>query len=308
VSASLEERVLFTNRCRSLEESGLDTMCASLEGGAQLTAGFSDASYTPVRVAVRAMATRFEIVLGGESAARLRAAGEAALQEIVDCHRRFTRFAPDSLLSHIVRTAERRPVRLDRDSFEMFRDALTIQEATGGAFSISMTAEPAFALDPETCAIRLLRSGSTLDLGAIAKGHALELAARSLREAGVSCALLHGGTSSVIAIGAPPGSRGWGIALAHAPALGQLLLRDRALSVSSTDGATRISAHRRHHLEDARDGGISLPPRFAVVAGPCARGADAWATAIAILGERPASLGAQWSTWMSPADARSYPP
>jgi thiamine biosynthesis lipoprotein len=240
------------------------------------------------------MATRFEIVLGGESAARLRAAGEAALQEIVDCHRRFTRFAPDSLLSHIVRTADTRPVRLDRDSFEMFRDALTIQEATCGAFSISMTPEPAFALDPETCAIRLLRSGIALDL-----------AARSMREAGVSCALLHGGTSSVIAIGAPPGSSGWGIGLAHAPALGQLLLRDRALSVSSTDGSTRISVHGRHHLEDGRDAGMSLPPRFAVVAGPCARAADAWATAIAILGERPASLGAQWSTWIGPADARS---
>ena len=306
MSVSLEERAFFTRPCPSREESALGSMSVSLERRTQRTAGVTDASHAPVRVAVRAMATRFEIVLGGESAARLRAAGEAALQEIVDCHRRFTRFAPDSLLSHIVRMADRTPVRLDRDSFEMFRDALTIQEATGGAFSISMTAEPAFALDPETCAIRLLRSGIALDLGAIAKGHALELAARSLREAGVSCALLHGGTSSVIAIGAPPGSSGWGIGLAHAPALGQLLLRDRALSVSGTYGATGMPAHRRH-LEDGRDGGVSLPPRFAVVAGPCARGADAWATAIAILGERPASLGAQWSTWMSPADARSYP-
>jgi thiamine biosynthesis lipoprotein len=306
VSATLEEREFFAKPCLSLEDSTLESMCAPLERRTPLTAVLSAATHAPVRLAVRAMATRFEIVLGGESAARLRAAGEAALQEIVDCHRRFTRFAPDSLLSHIVRTADRRPVRLDRDSFEMFRDALTIQEATGGAFSISMTPEPAFALDPEACAIRLLRCGITLDLGAIAKGHALELAARSLREAGVSCALLHGGTSSVIAIGTPPGSSGWGIGLAHAPALGQLMLRDRALSVSSTYGATGMHAHRRH-LEDGRDGGVSLPPRFAVVAGPCARGADAWATAIAILGERPASLGAQWSTWMSPADARSYP-
>ena len=44
-----------------------------------------------------------------------------------------------------------------------------------------------------------------LDLGGVAKGHALDEAANVLQEHGVNCALIHGGTSSVVAIGNPPG-------------------------------------------------------------------------------------------------------
>ena len=54
-----------------------------------------------------------------------------------------------------------------------------------------------------------------IDLGAIGKGYALEEAGRLLREAGVSSALLHGGTSSVCAIGAPQGQPHWRTAIKH---------------------------------------------------------------------------------------------
>ena len=46
-----------------------------------------------------------------------------------------------------------------------------------------------------------------LDLGAIGKGYAVERAAEVLREAGVTSALMHGGTSTVQAIG-PAARRG----------------------------------------------------------------------------------------------------
>lgn len=66
------------------------------------------------------------------------------------------------------------------------------------------TTMPPFALDAARRTIRLLRPDVHLDLGGIAKGHALDLAADVLREAGVRAALLHGGTSAIVAIGAPP--------------------------------------------------------------------------------------------------------
>lgn len=264
----------------------------------------SGASVRPLRLAVNAMATRFEIVLHGGPESRLRAAGEAALQEIVDCHRRFTRFASDSLLAHIVRTAHASAVRLDQDTFDLFSDALDIQHSTGGAFSISLTAEPSFSLDREARSIRLHGANVRLDLGAIAKGHALDLAARVLRDAGVTTALLHGGTSSVLAVGAPEGSSGWTIAFAHDPALDPVLLRDAALSVSGPTGATTASAPR-HHLRDARDGVPVMTRRYVTVTGPSARGADAWATAIAILGQQPASMGGKWSVHVCDGDVRS---
>lgn len=256
-----------------------------------------------LRLAVNAMATRFEIVLHGDHEAHLRAAGEAALQEIVDGHRRFTRFTSDSLLAHIMRTAHASPVRLDQDTFDLFSDALDVQHLTGGAFSISLTALPAFSLDPGARSIRLHGGNVRLDLGAIAKGHALDLAARVLRDAGVTTALLHGGTSSVLAVGAPEGSSGWTIAFAHDPALDPVLLRDAALSVSGATGATTASAPR-YHIRDARDGRPVMTRRYVTVIGPSARGADAWATAVSILGKRPASMGEEWSVHVCGGDAR----
>ncbi len=261
-----------------------------------------------LRLAVNAMGTRFEIVLAGQPAVRLRAVGEAAIDEIVACHRRLTRFSEDSLLSHIVRTAHERPVRLDADTFALFEDACRIQLASRGAFNIAAAGgalPPALALDPAARTIRLTRSGTALDAGAIAKGHALDLAARVLRENGVECALLHGGTSSVIGMGAPPGMHGWKIALAapgmrgaHRPEV-TIELADRALSVSSTTGPVAWrDAAPCHHIRDGRNGRTITASRVVAVTGPTARGTDAWSTALAVLGERPASLGAEWCTWI----------
>lgn len=306
------------------------------------------APVVPVRLATAAMGTRFELVLGGESPERWRAAGEAALDEIEQCHRRLNRFASDSLIAHINRTAHSRPVRLDADTFTLFEDALDVQQSSGGAFDIAVgqamdawlggvsrapvdaphdranAAAPSFELDASARTIRLTRPGTRLDLGAIAKGHALELAARGLREHGVTCALLHGGTSSVVAIGAPPATPGWRIALGRTGrgagvwrerngwraggavehSVGGdratiVVLRDRALSVSSPSGRTMDSGGSvSGHILDARSGAPAPLARFVAVVGPCARQADAWSTAIGVLGARPASLGDEWLTWM----------
>ena len=114
-------------------------------------------------------------------------------------------------------------------------------------------------LDPRARSVRAARAGASLDLGGVAKGFALDLAARELREAGVDCALLHGGTSSVAALGAPPGESGWRVAIegAHAPEGAGLavLLRDASLSVSAAAGRTaRGAAGRRvgHVLDPAQ--------------------------------------------------------
>ena len=102
----------------------------------------------PLRLAVGAMGTRFELVLleGRDS---LRAAGEAAIDEIEMWHGRLTRFAADSLVSHINREAARGPVRLDRDTFELLHDAVRVWRESEVAFDI-------------TIAPAMTRSGMTL--------------------------------------------------------------------------------------------------------------------------------------------------
>jgi FAD:protein FMN transferase len=235
------------------------------------------------------MGTRFELVLPEDNQPEhLRAIGEAALAEIDDCHRRLSRFDPASLVSYIVRSAGGAGVPLDRDTFALFQDTVTVWRASEGAFDITVPhqAMSALILDPVAGTIRVARPEIALDLGGIAKGHALELAARILRDHGVATGFLHGGTSSAIGLGSPPGQTGWRVALAGG---GEVELHNSALSVSATwDG-------NPHPTRDPRTGVALAGPRRAVVTGPNARLADAWSTAVLVLGARPDGMGAEWT-------------
>lgn len=233
------------------------------------------------------MGTRFELVLPDDGSGDGRAAGEAALAEIADCHRRLSRFESSSLVSHILRTATTHPVPLDRDTFQLFQDALTVWQASSGGFDLTLgeRAMDAVELDPVGCTIRLRRPVASLDLGGIAKGHALDLAARLLREHGVRNAFLHGGTSSAIGLGAPPGGGSWRVALQGG---GEVALGDAALSVSA------VWEGNPHPTVDPRSGQVLTGNRRVAVTGPSARLADAWSTAILVLGTLPPELGPEW--------------
>src|SRR5690349_14001156 len=71
-------------------------------------------------------------------------------------------------------------------------------------------------LDAAQSAVRFARQGVMIDLGAIGKGYAIEQAVEILRDAGVASALLHGGTSTVYGLGAPPDEPAWNVAI-HDP-------------------------------------------------------------------------------------------
>ncbi len=232
------------------------------------------------------MGTRFEVVLPAADPEALRPAGEAALAEIEEWHRRLSRFAPDSFLEHIHRAAAEAPVVVDREMLALFADCVAVWEASGGAFDPALgSGMDAVALDPSGSTIHFTRPGVALDLGGIGKGHALDCAARVLREAGITSALVHGGTSSVIAIGAPPDQPAWKIALAGSGEPPRTVaLRDSALGASSNQG--------RRHVTDPRSGREVVGARLAVVTGPSARRCDAWSTAALVLGMRPEALPA----------------
>lgn len=256
------------------------------------------------------MGTRFELlVLAGRG--DLRAAGEAAIAEIERCHELLNRFAPDSLLSHINRTAARYPVRLDRETFALFETALDVWRASRGAFDITVaplmvrngfrdssvtaragnTASSGIELDPHAWTIRFDSSHIALDVGAIGKGHALDRAAAVLRDCGVESALLHGGTSSVVAIGAPANQEGWRVAIGASRRARVAVLRDQALSVSDPVG--QISHAGATHIVDPASGrGVQSDGPVGVVGPSCAI-TDAWSTALVVLRHRFALGGAE---------------
>src|SRR2546426_11487739 len=196
-----------------------------------------------VALARHAMATRFEIVLHGENEVSLRAAAEEALDEIERLDAQLSLYNPTSEISHINARASHGPLRVEPTLFRLLQHAQRLSRETEGAFDITVAplmrcwgfmrgagklpspAEVAEArskagmhlleLNENDFTVRAARAGVMLDLGSIGKGYALERATELLREAGVTSGLLHGGTSTVCAIGAPPDANAWNVAVPH---------------------------------------------------------------------------------------------
>ena len=133
-----------------------------------------------------------------------------------------------------------------------------------------------------------------LDLGAIGKGYAVERAAELLRELGVTSALLHGGTSTVQAIGKPPGEEFWKVAIESPalpagnapPLLATVPLKDEAMSVSGVQVNSFVAGGRTFgHIIDPRTAEPALGAVLAAVVLPSATETDALSTALLTLGK-----------------------
>jgi FAD:protein FMN transferase len=276
-----------------------------------------------VAVARNAMATRFEIVLHGDNAVALRAAGEEALDEIEQIESRLSLYRPTSEIARVNAGASRGPVRVSPGVFNLLERTRILSEATSGAFDITIAPlvrcwgfmggtgqmpqpdEAAEArarvgmslvvLDPADHTVVFTREGVMIDLGAIGKGFALERAAELLRDAGVTSALLNAGTSTAFAIGHPPGEEHWKVAIESPPSPGNdeprrivaaVPLRDEAMSVSAVWGRAFESGGKRFgHVLDPRTGQPVRGVLLSAVALPSAAETDALSTALLVLGD-----------------------
>jgi thiamine biosynthesis lipoprotein len=271
-----------------------------------------------------AMGSRFEIVLPGDDRVRLQAAAEEALDEIERVEAQLSIYDDRSELTGINLFAAAGPVRVEPRLFALLDLAISTSRATEGAFdptagplidawgfrdgtghlpdpkeleaALELVGAELVELDPKALTVRFLRPGMRLNLGAIGKGYALDRAVEALRYCGIASALLHGGTSTVYGLGAPPDSpNGWPIlprdprpaVLSPAPEL----LRDRALSVSAPHGRAFMDGERLlGHVLDPRIGQPAETAQSALVIHPSATVSDALSTALLVLGEPGVAL------------------
>ncbi len=261
-----------------------------------------------VRLAVFAMGCRFELLLAGGSPASLRAAGEVAIEEIEEAHRRLSAFDAHSVVSRINAGAGRHAERVDREVLGLLDLCEEVRVASGGAFDITVgrvmetrgyrrSPEGSAAvcearvgglvIDRESSLVGLTDEAASIDLGGVGKGFGLDLAVRVLREAGVRSAFLHAGTSSVVSIGRRPDGEAWKVTLPSVPGGTPIDLVDSALSVSGTEV-------QGSHVMDPRTGEPARDARPVAVLGPSAAACDAWTTASFVLRGRPPGLGSAY--------------
>ncbi|MGP1347970.1 MAG: FAD:protein FMN transferase [Phycisphaerales bacterium] len=277
----------------------------------------------PIRLAACAMGTRFELIIADAEpdlgTTDALSAGEAALDIIKEWHRRLSVFDRGSLVSLINREAHERPVRVDHDMMDLLLACRSLHADSSGAFDPSIGAlvrrrvldDARWAwtelclhscgfdgveIDQERMVVSFSRPEMALDFGAIAKGLALDEAVSTLREFGITSALIHGGTSSIVAIGAPPQLSGWRVRLGPIDRAPVAVLRDAALSLSAARGRGERALDPVEHVLDPRTGEPASSDRQAACVGPSAMAADAWSTALLVLGSRPASLPSEYAT------------
>lgn len=271
-----------------------------------------------LRSTYRAMATKFELFLpyGLEEAS----ATTAVVFDLIDeLEAQLTVYRETSEVARLNRRAAIQPVQVEARLFELLQLASRIHQEAGGAYDISTgalikawgffkgprrvpdeaTRLAALArsgmqhvrLDPETRTVSFDRPGIELNLGSIGKGYALDRAAELLRQRGdLQAALLHGGHSSVYAIGTQPGDPGgWTIGIDDPRdpkrRMALVRLRDRALGTSAkTVQYLEHHGRRLGHILDPRSGWSAEGMASVTVLAPTAAEADALATAFFVLG------------------------
>jgi thiamine biosynthesis lipoprotein len=270
-----------------------------------------------------AMGTRWSAVLAaaGRSRAdveRARAVIEARLAAV---ERRMSTWDPDSELSRFNRHASSEPFPLSPETLAVLAIAQQVSERSGGAFDVTVrplvaawgfgagarapgaTPEPAelaalrarvgyrrLDLAPAAGTARKQHPLLECDLSAVAKGWAVDRAAEALAGLGFSDFLLELGGEIRVG-GERPGGGAWRVAIERPEPDARAVqasveLRDAALATSGDYRSFyEQDGERRSHLLDPRSGrpvrhrlaSVSVVHREAALA-------DAWATALAVLG------------------------
>jgi thiamine biosynthesis lipoprotein len=268
-----------------------------------------------------AMACRFEVVFNAGEVAEDTELGIDALDLVDEIETRITVYRETSELLRLNAAAASDWQPVAGDLFALLVHARELFERTDGAFDCAAgtltrtwgflqrqgrtPSAPELAaarersglqwveLDPETKRIRFTRPGIELNLGAIGKGWAIDRAVGRLQARGVRSVLVHGGSSSVRAIGVQgpdlPGRRGWRVGVRHplrpGKRLATITLEDQALGTSGSGTQFFIDRGRKlGHILDPRTGVPAEGMLSATVIAPEAADADALSTALYVLG------------------------
>jgi thiamine biosynthesis lipoprotein len=263
------------------------------------------------------MGTTVEIYLYASEANRAWEVMEAAFREIERVEATLSSYRPTSEITRINAGAARGPVVTDPEVFRLLEWALDFSMWTGGGFDITVgplveawgffqgdgrlpsrselaeararTGWTKVVLDPTVRSVRFATPELRLDLGGVAKGWALDCAARELASLGVAVALLGAGQSSWIAMGAPPDKPGWLVEVPDPMDPGAVLatvgLRDRSLSTSgSSERHFEVGGKRYGHILDPRTGRPAEGVTQVTVMATHAYQTDALSTALFVLG------------------------
>jgi thiamine biosynthesis lipoprotein len=248
------------------------------------------------------------------------AAIEAGFRELVKVDDLMSDYKPESEISTLSREGYDRPIKLSKETQVVLRLSRRFSEISGGAFDCSVgplvdlwrsavkqqkmpsdtEIEAARAcvnfksilLDDNTNEARLAQPHMRLDLGAIAKGYAEDLAAESMLQTGATGGRLNMG-GQVLVFGDVPEELSMAALVdprnSH-KTLGTLSLHNESLSTTADyERGKEIAGQKISHIIDPRTGRPATGSLGAMVLCPRGADADALSTVLFLTGEKEAS-------------------
>ncbi len=241
-----------------------------------------------------------------------------AFNAIDDVEARFSRWRADSQITYINNRAAQGSVATAPDLLDLILFAQQVHRDTHGAFdptvgpliklwgfykgegrlpgegelteALARVGMEKIAVDRTEKTVAYGQQGILLDLGGIGKGLGLDRAAQVLKQYGVTSAALHAGTSTVVAIGAPPGRPGWTVRIRNpyntVSWLDEVVLRDESLSTSgSYEKFFELQGKSYCHIFDPRTGMPVEGMLSATAIAPSGMESDALSTAFFVMDE-----------------------
>ncbi len=256
------------------------------------------------RFAHNAMATVFEIAVVHADPQYAAQCAHECFREIDRLEGVLSRYLANSDITRINRAPVGRPVQVGLDTLACLRHCVDLHRATFGACDVTIGSlldavsgkkppeypgsAPTDAASPERILLdepnhtvtRLVES-VCIDLGGYGKGYAVDRVAEILVDWSVESALVHGGTSSVLALEAPPGARGWQVTLRDPGDREQVVGRFHLRHVAVSGSGLRKGAH----IVDPRTGRPVSETFASWAVTPTAARGDALSTAFMIMSE-----------------------
>jgi thiamine biosynthesis lipoprotein len=274
---------------------------------------------TLFRRVLRLMGNRFEftVVAPDEEEGWANNCIDAAIAEVNRIESLLTTFKEYSQTNHINRNAGIKPVRVDREVFNLISRSLKISDLTQGAFDITygsidkklwnfdttMTELP----DPETAKkmVRLInyknilldekagtvflrKKGMRIGFGGIGKGYAAERAKYILRSNGVENGIVNA-AGDLTTWGLQPDGKPWTIGIAQPnqtnTPFSYLNISDMAIATSGNyEKFVSINNKRYSHTIDPKTGLPVTGIQSVTIISPNAEIADAMATPVMVMG------------------------
>ncbi len=263
------------------------------------------------------MGTRMTVEVWTDTTVQGHQAIDAVLNEMRRLDAAMSTYKPTSEVSKVNAEAARHPVKISKELFDLLTQAVEFSRITQGAFDITYasvgfmydfrarekpteqqikSALPAvnyrhLLLDAKQQTIRFSQAGVRIDLGGLAKGHAVDRSIALLQARGITHAsVTAGGDTRIIGdrFGKP-----WIVGIRHPDDASRLIakipLNDTAFSTSGDyeryfdEGGQRI-----HHIIDPRTGKSASKVRSATIVAPTATQTDGLSKTAFVLGPEAA--------------------